>query len=388
MNRDDLNRLASRIRRAAQLLDHVKLEAESSLDGAFDLLVKQSKGRVRSPVSAVTMASGSAKVGHGGMIAESESSTGQPASSSVESLVSSIQGLCHDLGSEEVPVSHLCDYNRELNGAGIRDAILRNARMVFCTVASAGRPIMREKAGGFQTVVVDEAAQLVEAETCILLASPATTCMDQLVLVGDPKQLPATVLSMNAKACGYDRSLFERLQSNGWRVFMLDTQYRMHPDISRWPNRAFYDGRLKDAPTVCSPELLRQDDTWRAKVLQSPPSSPCSAFVFVDVATGREERDASTRSILNQAEEEHARCLVEQIIAAIEEAGRKRPATGQGQAGMLTIGVISPYKAQARQIEEQLRAAGHAVDVHTVDGFQVRVARLAARAVALRLACA
>eukprot|EP00899_Mesostigma_viride_P016419 jgi/Mesvir1/24779/Mv22033-RA.1 len=340
MNRDDLNRLASRIRRAAQLLDHVKLEAESSLDGAFDLLVKQSKGRVRSPVSAVTMASGSAKVGHGGMIAESESSTGQPASSSrVE--------WCRNQGRHPAECSH-----------------------GLCTVASAGRPIMREKAGGFQTVVVDEAAQLVEAETCILLASPATTCMDQLVLVGDPKQLPATVLSMNAKACGYDRSLFERLQSNGWRVFMLDTQYRMHPDISRWPNRAFYDGRLKDAPTVCSPELLRQDDTWRAKVLQSPPSSPCSAFVFVDVATGREERDASTRSILNQAEEEHARCLVEQIIAAIEEAGRKRPATGQGQAGMLTIGVISPYKAQARQIEEQLRAAGHAVDVHTVDGFQ------------------
>jgi hypothetical protein len=27
---------------------------------------------------------------------------------------------------------------------------------------------------------------------------------------------------------------------------MLDTQYRMHPDISWFPNKAFYDSQLKD----------------------------------------------------------------------------------------------------------------------------------------------
>lgn len=44
------------------------------------------------------------------------------------------------------------------------------------------------------------------------------------VLVGDPQQLPATVLSMKAKARLMERSLFERLQQGGCPVHMLMVQ--------------------------------------------------------------------------------------------------------------------------------------------------------------------
>lgn len=50
--------------------------------------------------------------------------------------------------------------------------------------------------------------------------------LSQLVLVGDPKQLPATVISQLAADKGYARSLFQRLQSCGVPVSLLDTQYR------------------------------------------------------------------------------------------------------------------------------------------------------------------
>lgn len=50
-----------------------------------------------------------------------------------------------------------------------------------------------------------------------------------LVLVGDPRQLPATVISEEAAARGYGCSLFERLERCGHEVLMLSTQYRMHP---------------------------------------------------------------------------------------------------------------------------------------------------------------
>lgn len=50
-------------------------------------------------------------------------------------------------------------------------------------------------------------------------------------MVGDPQQLPATILSALAKEVAMERSLFERLQLQGCPVKMLSVQYRMHPEI-------------------------------------------------------------------------------------------------------------------------------------------------------------
>ncbi len=56
----------------------------------------------------------------------------------------------------------------------------------------------------------------------------------QIVLVGDPRQLPPTVLSRDAEAARLSQSLFERLHKAGVAVHVLALQYRMHPAISRW----------------------------------------------------------------------------------------------------------------------------------------------------------
>jgi hypothetical protein len=56
--------------------------------------------------------------------------------------------------------------------------------------------------------------------------------------VGDPNQLPPTVLSQAAGAACLSQSLFERLQKAGAHVNLLDLQYRMHPAISRWVTTA------------------------------------------------------------------------------------------------------------------------------------------------------
>jgi senataxin len=92
------------------------------------------------------------------------------------------------------------------------------------------------------------------------------------VLVGDPNQLPATVISQTASSFQYAQSLFQRLQkagtqhscANEWMalahlrasprvghpVIMLDVQYRMHPLIREFPSNHFYDGRLVDGPNI------------------------------------------------------------------------------------------------------------------------------------------
>ena len=73
------------------------------------------------------------------------------------------------------------------------------------------------------------------------------------MLVGDPQQLPATVLSTRAKEGLLERSLFERLQKTGHPVRMLAVQYRMHPEIRTFPSTYFYHGALQDA---CGPPLV------------------------------------------------------------------------------------------------------------------------------------
>ena len=71
----------------------------------------------------------------------------------------------------------------------------------------------------------------------IFLATTAVRCFVfvcvQVILVGDPKQLPPTLLSRSASTARLSQSLFSRLQLSGVPVHMLSTQYRMHPTISR-----------------------------------------------------------------------------------------------------------------------------------------------------------
>lgn len=68
----------------------------------------------------------------------------------------------------------------------------------------------------------------------------------RLIMIGDPNQLPATVFSRIGEGKKYGQSLFSRLQSAGYPVHMLDTQYRMHPQISKFISTAFYESKLLD----------------------------------------------------------------------------------------------------------------------------------------------
>lgn len=70
-------------------------------------------------------------------------------------------------------------------------ALLEEARVVCATLSVAGSKELTTFPGGFDTVVVDEASQGVELSTLI----PLKLACRRLILVGDPRQLPATVFS-------------------------------------------------------------------------------------------------------------------------------------------------------------------------------------------------
>ena len=72
----------------------------------------------------------------------------------------------------------------------------------------------------FDAIIIDEACQATEA-ACLI---PLKYNPNLLVLVGDPQQLPAFVASQECEKNMFGRSLFERLQDQGWGVDMLHIQ--------------------------------------------------------------------------------------------------------------------------------------------------------------------
>ena len=100
-----------------------------------------------------------------------------------------------------------------------------------------------------------------------------------MFLIGDPVQLPATVISKRAVSFNYDVSLFKRLQTAGYPVHVLDTQYRMHPSISAFPSSEFYFGNLKNGPGLA--ELMTRP--WQGHRASCSLSWFCASVVLCQV---------------------------------------------------------------------------------------------------------
>ncbi|CCH61480.1 hypothetical protein TBLA_0E04260 [Henningerozyma blattae CBS 6284] len=125
---------------------------------------------------------------------------------------------------------------------GISDRYVSQAQIIFTTnIAAGGRSLKGLKE--LPVVIMDESTQSSEAATLVPLSLPG---IRTFVFVGDEKQL-----STFSNVPQLEMSLFERVLLNGRyaKPHMLDTQFRMHPTISEFPIKTFYNGELKDGIT-------------------------------------------------------------------------------------------------------------------------------------------
>lgn len=208
---------------------------------------------------------------------------------------------------------------------------LQSLRGWACTALSAN-PNFPLESGLFDLVIVDEASQ------CSLAAVlPLAYRAKRLAVVGDPYQLPPIVplgdglLQKIATQTGLDNDDLRRRgihHKNGSAYFafefaakphtpiLLDEHYRCHPHIARWFNREFYSDKLTVLTEVA--ETTRRDRT----------------ILWQDVE-GAAERSATGSSWLNRLEAEQ---VVERIGNLLESG--------------LTIGVVTPFAAQAELIKQ------------------------------------
>ncbi|KAJ4973316.1 hypothetical protein NE237_006490 [Protea cynaroides] len=225
---------------------------------------------------------------------------------------------------------------------------LQHAYLIFCTAASSAK-LHTDGMPPLELLIIDEAAQLKECESAISLQLPAVR---HAILIGDEQQLPAMVLSKISGDAEFGRSLFERLVSLGHKKHLLNIQYRMHPSISLFPNTEFYKEQILDAPNV-------KERSHERQFLHGSIYGPYS---FINVAYGREENVG--HGMKNMVE-----------VAVVSEIVKLLFKASVASKQQLSVGVISPYKAQVFAIKEKLGDTYHtpndfSVSVRTVDGFQ------------------
>lgn len=239
----------------------------------------------------------------------------------------------------------------EMRRRQVQQEILNNSQVLCATLSGSGHEMFRNLDVEFETVIIDEAAQCVELSALIPLKYGCCKC----ILVGDPKQLPPTVLSQSAAKFGYDQSLFVRMQQNHPKhVHLLDMQYRMHPEISCFPSKEFYEGQLKDGQDMAG---LRKQPWHRAELL--------GPYRFFDIE-GAQERGRRGQSLINTRELDVALQMYDRFsrdFAECDLAGK--------------IGIITPYKAQLYELRSRFRSRygeniTDIIEFNTTDAFQGR----------------
>lgn len=239
----------------------------------------------------------------------------------------------------------------EISRRKIQQEILDNSHVICATLSGSGHDMFQNLNIEFETVVIDEAAQSIELSALIPLKYGCSKC----ILVGDPKQLPPTVLSREASRFQYEQSLFVRMQSNHPdSVHLLDTQYRMHPHISSFPSKAFYDGKLLDGPDM---ETLRTR-AWHRNPILGP-------YTFFDVQ-GMQKSATQGHSLTNFEEIEVAL----KLYACLLRHSGTMDLKGK-------VGIITPYKSQLKELRIQFaRRYGDEIfaqiEFNTTDAFQGR----------------
>ncbi|CAJ2652925.1 unnamed protein product [Trifolium pratense] len=241
-------------------------------------------------------------------------------------------------------------YNTDNMRVDVEYFCLSTACLILCT-ASSSIKLNKAWMKPIKFLVIDEAAQLKECESTIpLQLSGLCHC----ILIGDERQLPALVKSKIADQCGFGRSLFERLVMLGYERKMLNVQYRMHPSISLFPNKEFYDGKLFDASVVGK-------ESYNKLFLEG---EMYSSYSFINIAKGKEQFGHG-QSLKNMVEV----AVISEIIKNLNEVFKRTKKK-------VSIGIISPYNAQVYEIQEKVKQytrfsySGFSVNVRSVDGVQ------------------
>jgi superfamily I DNA and/or RNA helicase len=190
-------------------------------------------------------------------------------------------------------------------------------------------------------LVVDEAGQLSLVD--VLAAGGSAT---NLLLLGDPQQLPQVCLALHPNGSGasvLEHVLGDRETLPNEDGVFLPTTWRMHPDVCEFVSEQFYDGRLGTHP-ICEEQVT-------------------------ELGTGLRWIRADHTGCSTRSEEE-----VGLVVSEIEQLLGRSWTDQHGKKLMLgtsDVLIVTPYNDQKRSLRDGLARAGYGdIRVGTVDKFQ------------------
>lgn len=224
------------------------------------------------------------------------------------------------------------------------DPVLSHADVVGGTAWLFSRP---ELAGAFDYLFIDEAGQVSLANLIAM-----TNAARNVVLVGDPNQLPQVVQGAHphpANLSCLDWLLGNETTVAGERGLFLPVTRRMHPDLCSYISKQFYEGRLTAHDNTARQAVVAKDlpaaGAWMVPVTHEGRAQDCP-----------EEIDAVRRA-------------VETLTAGsfTDREGATRPLYASD------IIVVAPYNVQVNALADALPG----IRVGTVDKFQGQEAPVA-----------
>jgi superfamily I DNA and/or RNA helicase/CRISPR/Cas system-associated exonuclease Cas4 (RecB family) len=258
--------------------------------------------------------------------------------------------------------------------------VLKKADIICTTTTSAANLLLENTK--FDTIILDEAAQIVESSAIIPLLKG-----DHFILVGDHQQLPPITQGKDinvpkesidflqilhfSKERGLGVSIFERLISefnHSPSYIMLSYQYRMNKIISDFVSNTFYEGKLEPGivnginigDQTFSDFILdnglegfnfAEDDLWGQFF------NPNLPMIFIDTVN-IDANDSSeytlTKELTSKFNHKEAEIIVRVIGHFFKEIANIYKDIYKITQILKKIGIISGYRAQNQKIHQEL----------------------------------
>ncbi|KAL3868506.1 hypothetical protein ACJMK2_041307 [Sinanodonta woodiana] len=241
---------------------------------------------------------------------------------------------------------------------------LKKHDVILCTTAVASNKLL--KGTDIYQIIIDEAAMCTEPQCLVPIIA---TKAEQVVLIGDHKQLQPIIMCKEAAELGLEKSLFERYaesqccDKNNIQYTLLEIQYRMHPRICDFPSQEFYDNKLITEYQVNYwKEGYKRKGQWISRPLKMWPHKNYT-HVFCHIVGQEEVLTVSTKE-----GNEYSRSNMEEVKQVVKVFSHM---VNSEKVKSNQICVISQYNAQCHKLRNELSTQRfQCLNVNTVVGSQ------------------